>query len=171
MRRNSRPGRCTRAERDARVAELQAMIAAGVAPHAAARACAKRWGLEGRRSRSRYLEAALASWWREAQIGRRASLAVALGRRENVFRLALASDDLAAANRALDAIELLMGIPEPDAKQQVEPLIGSLMAAIVEASPDRDVAARILDRVKAVMDEPDGGAGRNGHLNGRAFPS
>jgi hypothetical protein len=168
-----RQGRCSRAERDARVGALQLAVAGGEAPHAAVKRLAKTWGLEGRRSRSRYLELCLASMWRSAAIGRRGSLAVAIGRREFVYRRAIGLDDMAGANRALEAIERLLGISgDPLDMVALNKPIAKVFEVIREEVGDNDARRRIAIRLQRIWsdvpdsDEPaddnDGRLGRNG---------
>jgi hypothetical protein len=101
-----RPPRCTRQEFLARVQELQAAIAAGETLRGASRRLCREWNLRGRKSRTKYVNAALADWSRD-QPNRRESFQIALARRGEILRRSMKAGDYAVAMKACRAIEEL----------------------------------------------------------------
>jgi hypothetical protein len=168
-----RAPRCTIAERNLRVLELQREIASGIEPARAARRLCASWGLLPRRSVRRYLSLAFASWSRDRKLSHAASLDVAIAVRRKLLRDAAAANDFNAALRAAEGIDELnglgarSGLTVGEVRASLMPAIGEILVALRGEIRDSEQLSRIVQRVMAVLDGP---ATTNGAPVNRARP-
>lgn len=133
----TRPGRCTRAERDARVVEIREAMALGASPTAAARTVLADAGVTGRETIRRYVRAAFASLQRDRKMSGAKASSLLFGMLRSTYRRSRELDDVGAALRAIFLLKELLvtsnQVPTSTLQPDVPPEIDSRLRALASA--------------------------------------